>query len=207
MPAVATARCGAPARLLDHYRDWHRRQRIPPSCRGTPRPMPPSTRHRMTGCIGFVFEMTDWLLPLQQWDTAPADDMRGRFYDPARPHFGPPHAASTGAYMEGLAAAATLARAVGESQRAARYARAFARAMRNIQQLAFLDDEDFFYISRRGRVHGGVRTEVYDNTIRIDNVQHPLMAILSILPSVDGSVSAATGTWEFEAEARRSTTE
>ncbi len=193
---------------LDHYRDWHRRQRNPafvPWHAQAHAALYAATG--MTGSIGFVFEMTDWLLPLQQWDTAPADDMRGRFYDPARPHFGPPHAASTGAYMEGLAAAATLARAVGESQRAARYARAFARAMRNIQQLAFLDDEDFFYISRRGRVHGGVRTEVYDNTIRIDNVQHPLMAILSILPSVEGSGSAATGTWEFEDEARRSTTE
>jgi hypothetical protein len=36
-----------------------------------------------------------------------------------------------------------------------------------------------YYVSRRARVAGAVRTEVYDNTIRIDSVAHALLAVLS----------------------------
>ncbi|BBK37542.1 hypothetical protein STAQ_26200 [Allostella sp. ATCC 35155] len=170
-------------RSLDHYRDWHRRQ---PNPAFVPwHAQAHAALHAATGMterVPFVFEMTDWLLPMQQWETAPAEDMRGRFYAPDRPEFGPPHAASTGAYMEGLAAAITLARSLGDGDREERYHTVFLRAARNIRQLAFVDEEDFFNISRRSRVAGGVRTEVYDNTIRVDNIQHPLMAILMMLP-------------------------
>ncbi|MBI4703569.1 MAG: hypothetical protein HY744_20855, partial [Deltaproteobacteria bacterium] len=34
---------------------------------------------------------------------------------------------------------------------------------------------------KRERVRGGVRTTVWDNTIRVDNVQHNLLAVLKIL--------------------------
>lgn len=173
-------------RSLDHYRDWHRAHRNPAFVPWHSQAH--AALHAATGMTersAFVFEMNDWLLPMQQWETAPADDMRGRFYDPGRPDYGPPHAASTGAYMEGLAAAIGLARALGEEDRAGRYVQAFRRALRNIRQLAFMDEEDFFCISRRARVAGGVRTEVYDNTIRVDNVQHPLMAIIAALPFLD----------------------
>lgn len=170
-------------RSLDHYRDWHRRQRNPAFIPWHAQAH--AALHAATGMTErapFVFEMTDWLLPMQQWETAPADDMRGRFYAPDRPDFGPPHAASTGAYMEGLAAAVTLAHSLGQSEREDRYRVAFMQAARNIRQLAFVDEDDFFNIARRNRVKGGVRTEVYDNTIRVDNVQHALMAILTMLP-------------------------
>ena len=39
----------------------------------------------------FALEISDWLLPMQQWDR-PADlpeDLRGRFYNPRHPEFGP----------------------------------------------------------------------------------------------------------------------
>jgi hypothetical protein len=35
-------------------------------------------------------------------------------------------------------------------------------------------------------VLGGIRTEAYDNTIRVDNVQHGLMALLKILKRMEG---------------------
>ncbi len=127
----------------------------------------------------FIFEMNDWLLGLQQ-ETAPHSDMQGRFYDPQRPHFGPPHASSTGVYLEGLIDAYKLALNLGELKRIALYKHAIFQGARNIIQLQFKDDVDLFYIAKKELVKGGIRTDVYDNTIRIDNVQHCLMAFLKI---------------------------
>ena len=128
----------------------------------------------------FVLEINDWLLPMQQWDGLPPD-MRGRFYNPRRPDFGPPHAASTGAYMEGLADAAALARAVGDGARAETYERAIARGLRSLRQLQFRDQHDTFYISKGKRVRGALRTEVYDNSVRVDSAAHALAAAIKIL--------------------------
>lgn len=125
----------------------------------------------------WVFEMNDWLLPMQQWDGID-DDVRGRFYDPNRRHFGPPHASSTGVYCEGLADAAALAREVGDSVRTASYERAVARGMRSLRQLQFRDERDAFYVSRRHRVMGALRTTVYDNAVRLDSAGHALAAAL-----------------------------
>lgn len=129
----------------------------------------------------FIFEMNDWLLSMQQWQDVHYPDLRGRFYDPERPQFGVPHASSTGVYMEGLAAAYVVARELGEEERAERYAVALRRGLRSLMQLQFVDGVDMFYVSDRERVAGGVRTTVYDNRIRVDNVQHNLMAVLQIL--------------------------
>jgi hypothetical protein len=48
-------------------------------------------------------------------------------------------------------------------------------------QLQFTDEIDMYYISKTDNVLGGLRTTEYDNSIRVDNVQHGLMAILKIL--------------------------
>ena len=128
----------------------------------------------------FVFEMNDWLLPMQQWEGVP-EDLRGRFHDPARPQFGPPHAASTGAYLEGLADAMALARALGDEARAASYRLAIDRGLRSLRQLQFRDERDAFYITRKRRVLGALRTEAYDNAVRIDSAAHALGAAIKIL--------------------------
>ena len=128
----------------------------------------------------FAFEISDWLLPMQQWDGL-APDLRGRFHDPSRPEFGPPHAASTGAYVEGLADALALARAVGDSRRAAQYEAVIGRALRCLRQLQFRDARDMFYVSRRERVRGALRTEAYDNAVRVDSAAHALAAAIKVL--------------------------
>ncbi len=128
----------------------------------------------------FAFEISDWLLPMQQWDGV-APDLRGRFYDPLHPEFGPPHAASTGAYLEGLADAAALARALGQGGRAEAYGQAVRRGLRSLRQLQFRDWRDAFYVSKRRRVMGALRTEVYDNAVRIDSAAHALTAAIKIL--------------------------
>ena len=48
-------------------------------------------------------------------------------------------------------------------------------------QLQFQDDIDMYYVANPGRTRGGMRTTVYDNRIRVDNVQHILMAAQKIL--------------------------
>lgn len=128
----------------------------------------------------FAFEMNDWLLPMQQ-NEGLAADLRGRFYNPQRPDFGPPHAASTGVYLEGLADAMALARATGDSSRAGAYGLAIDRGMRNLRQLQFRDHRDAFYVSRKQRVMGALRIETYDNAVRIDSAAHALAAAIKVL--------------------------
>ena len=133
----------------------------------------------------FALEINDWLLPMQQWDGLPAD-MRGRFHDPTRPEFGPPHAASTGAYVEGIAEAAALARTLGDHARVASYEVAVSRGLRSLRQLQFRDAQDAFYVSKKSRVMGALRTEVYDNAIRVDSAAHALLAAMKTLQPETG---------------------
>ena len=161
-------------------RDRHRRQRNPAF-------VPWHTQactalyavSRQRQFVDWVFEMNDWLLPMQQWEGID-EDVRGRFYDPDRRHFGPPHASSTAVYCEGLADAAALAREVGDNARAASYERAVARGMRSLCQLQFRDEYDAFYVSRKHRVMGALRTTVYDNAVRVDSAGHALAATLKV---------------------------
>lgn len=128
----------------------------------------------------FIFEMNDWLLPMQQWDNLHSADARGRFYDPTHREYGSPHASLTGSYLQGLVDAYRLAAQNDDAARASAYELAIWRGIRSIRQLQFKDDMDMFYISERTPVQGAVRTTVYDNTIRVDNVQQSLMATLKL---------------------------
>jgi len=165
-----------------YYRDWHFAQPNPAF-------IPWHTQAYVmlyedlghTELAEFVFDRNDWLLGIQQWGGTLAPDLWGRFYDPGRPEYGPPHASSTGVYLEGLADAWRLAQRLGDRPRSARYALALRRGLRNIRQLQFRDPNiDAFYVRRKNAVMGGLRTEVYNNEIRVDNVQHCLMALLKI---------------------------
>lgn len=126
----------------------------------------------------FIFEITDWLLPHQQWGGSLESDYWGRFYTPSTPNYGPPHASATGVYLEGLVDALALAHEIGDTVRAASYRQAVGRGIRSIAQLQYRDDLDAYYISRKERVIGAIRTESDNNEIRIDNLQHGLMALL-----------------------------
>jgi hypothetical protein len=128
----------------------------------------------------FILEMNDWLLDVQQFDDAPFPDTRGRFYKLGS-GFGPPHASATGVYMEGLVDAWRLATALQDEPRAEAYRIALLRAVRSIMQLQFADDVDLFYVEDRQMVRGGIRTRVWDNEIRCDNVQHAMMGMIKML--------------------------
>ncbi len=164
-----------------YYREWHLENRNPafiPWHTQAYRIVWELTRE--SELAGVIFAMNDWLLGVQQWETAPHPDCQGRFYDPSRP-FGPPHASSTAVYLEGLADALAIARALGEHDRADRYRLTILRGLRSLYQLTFKDEVDMFYISKREAVRGGIQTSEYNNSIRIDNVQHALAAIDKIL--------------------------
>ena len=166
---------------IHHYRRWHLAERNPAFV-----PWHTQAAYRLWRMRGdealkaHVFDMNDWLLSVQQIESAPTPDTRGRFYCPNRP-FGPPHASSTGVYLEGLADAFALARAVADERRAERYRTAINWGLRDLTQLTFKDETDLFYVADRERLRGGVRTNVYDNVVRIDNVQHSVLALRKIL--------------------------
>jgi len=170
-------------RTFRYYREWHRARRNPAfipwhtqACVGLFRAIgDPELRD-------FVFEMNDRLITTQQWGGGLPQDVWGRFYDPNWPGYGPPHAASTGVYLEGLAFAHALATEAGDDARASAYRGAIRRGLRNLRQLQIVSDADMFYVSKPQHVQGAIRTEVYNNEIRLDNVGHTMLALLD-LPS------------------------
>ena len=169
-------------RSFEYYRQWHRLRRNPAFVPWHTQAYAAMWRlTRKHELVDFIFEINDWLLGMQQWDGLAYRDLQGRFYDPQHPEYGPPHASSDGAYLEGLVDAFLLAREVSDRERVDRYRRVIVRALRHVMQLQFRDDIDMFYVSKRQRVRGGLRTALYDNTIRIDNVQHNLLAVLKIV--------------------------
>ena len=174
-------------RSFEFYRAWHREE---PNPAFVPwHSMAYETVWRLTGddeLRDFVFEMNDWLIgTMQQWESAPSEDVAGRFYSAEHPEYGPPHASSDGVYLEGLIAAYRLAVAEDDAERVEAYRTAIARGLRHLMQLQFADAVDMYYVSQRDRVGGGLRTTGYDNRIRVDNVQHGLLAVLNILETFD----------------------
>jgi len=163
------------------YRDWHR-------ARPNPAFVPWHTQayvrlYRATGepeLRDFVFAMNDWLCGCQQWGGELAPDLWGRFYVPRTPAFGPPHAASTGVYLEGLADAYALAVEAGDARRAEMYRTAIRRGLRSLRQLQVVTEVDMFSMAERDRVWGAIRSETYDNEIRLDNVGHAMLALLKL---------------------------
>jgi len=163
------------------YRDWHLANRNPAFV-----PWHSQAAAYFFDATGetwlrdWVFTMNDWLLAMQQHDGIESD-VHGRFYDPQHPEYGPPHASSTGVYLEGLADAFKLAEAAGDRTRTERYARAIWTGIRNLRQLQYRDDETTGLYGDTRLLAGAMRTEVYDNTLRVDNVQHALGALMKLL--------------------------
>ena len=176
-----------------YYRQWHRENTNPAFI----------PWHTMAYCSiwkqtkaaelrDFVFEMNDFLVGYQE--TQPMfPDQLGRFWDTNRRHFGVPHASSTGVYLEGLIEAYLLAKAVKDIVRMKRYGKALFLGLRSILQLQMTDEVDMFYISKRDRVLGSIRTSVHHNEIRVDNIQHPLNAMITILATISEKEFAGWG--------------
>lgn len=165
-----------------HYKEWHLQNRNPAF-------VPWHTeaywlmwqQGKHAELEDWIFEMNDWLLGMQERSMVEYEDTLGRFYDPKNPKYGGPHASSTGVYLEGLIDAFALAREVGDQKRVQKYRRAILLGLRDAMQLEFGDEIDWFYVTNPERVRGGLRVAVYDNQIRVDNVQHVLMGLQKVL--------------------------
>jgi AMMECR1 domain-containing protein len=133
----------------------------------------------------FIFEMNDWLVNEMLWDSLePYPDYVGRFYSAQHPDYGPPHAASTSVYIEGLSDAYKLAKKLGQTERAEKYRNAIILGMRSIINLQYRDGT-MFYLNNTELARGGIRTRETDNSIRIDNTQHTIMAFINVYESFE----------------------
>ncbi|WP_266168545.1 hypothetical protein [Dyella subtropica] len=114
-----------------------------------------------------AFAATDWALERQLEST-------GAFLEdlsPDEPSF------NTGFIAEGVAASWALALSTGDTERAVRYAHAWAEAMRFMTRLIVFPEDTF--AMRAGSVAvGGVRCTLSRSDIRIDQVSHCLHALV-----------------------------
>jgi AMMECR1 domain-containing protein len=122
----------------------------------------------------YVFEMTDWLAKMQLTpENCEWPELWGGIasYQPGRV------GVSTAAYLEGFTDALTLARSVGDAERARRYEEVVRLATRFVMQLQIRPEEAFFVRSPRDAI-GGIRTTPTLNVLRIDHSQHALIALI-----------------------------
>lgn len=166
-------------RSADHYLEWHRREENRNPAFVPYHTLAYASAWRLTGSDWFreaIFEINDWLAGLQRIDHA-EPDVLGDFYSSDHAEYGPSHTSSTAVYLESLVKALAVARESEDLDRAGRYREAIILALRNLIQLQFADDVDAFYVARQVRVFGALRTSPWDNSLRIDNVAHALLAV------------------------------
>jgi hypothetical protein len=129
---------------------------------------------RLQRYADFVFEMSDAVVITQVVYADPTLAIyRGGFDVHGVGRTG----VSTAVYVEGLVEAAKTAEVMGDKKRAERYRQVIQRAVRFVIQLRFRREE-CFYVQSLHDVVGGVRNAPAGSSIRIDNMQHALSALL-----------------------------
>jgi hypothetical protein len=134
--------------------------------------------HEMTGERRYaraIFTMTDRLLEIQNQDGAGDRYYLGRFFNPATPQYGSPHASSDAVYTEGLAHAFEVAVLLEDKERAERYGHALKLGLHNLLNLQYRD-ERLYFLRRPQAVDGALRIHTTDNKVRVDTTQHALDA-------------------------------
>ena len=163
---------------FDYYADFFRKEKNPAFV-----PWHTMANYKLFKATGdkkyadFVFEMNDFLVGIQNKECGKEPYTLGRFFDPERSEYGPPHASSTAVYVEGLTYAYKLAKELGDNERAAKYKGAVLLGARSLMQLQFKEGNK--------KVLGGIRKTIDNNELRIDNTQHTVMAFIQILNSFD----------------------
>jgi hypothetical protein len=132
----------------------------------------------------FVFQMSDFIQSIQNMEKSPPDHY-GRFSAPKwSKTYGPPFAASTGVYLEGLVDAYKLAKTLGDKPRTEKYRIGIILACRSLMQLQFRDD-NLFFVKDALRTRGGVRGNVMSTIIRMDNTQHAIQGMMRAVQALD----------------------
>ena len=121
-----------------------------------------------------VFALNDKLLEMLDRTT-----FVGRFYNPATPQYGRPHASSDAVYTESLAYALATARRAGDKVREQRYREALELALDNLIGHQY-QHADSRYPGPSERYLGGFRTNVKSPWIRVDNTSHAADALRGV---------------------------
>jgi len=166
-------------RALPYYRTYYREAASPPFVVWQMQAFGRLARTTaLTRYAEFVFEMADRLVTSQLRCDASDDPLA--MYDGGLDVYARERAGiSTAPYMEGLIEALRTARAFGDDARAQKYAAVLRRATRFLLQLRFKPEETF-YVRSPADVVDGFRTSAIESTIRIDNNQHALFALLGV---------------------------
>lgn len=127
----------------------------------------------------FVFEMNDWLVPLQYvaGSSTPSDWVGGFDFRDANERFHAPPGATTGSYAEALVDALRVAKAVGDQARVDRYEAALLAALQFLTTIQYTAaNTAHFQPETRQKLLGAIHAGVEDGMVRIDFTQHALMA-------------------------------
>ena len=119
----------------------------------------------------FAFEICDWALGYQS-------DKSGAFLNDHQ--FDPP-GYTTAVHLEAISAGAWLADRLGDRSRHGRYREACARGVAFLDRLV-LQERDVALLPNPTWALGGVRASLVQSEIRVDFVQHALMALLAMRP-------------------------
>lgn len=122
----------------------------------------------------FVFEIADWLLGYQQ-------DKTGAFINN---HQSDTPGYTTAVYLEGIAAALSLARSLDDSERARAYQQSVARGFEFLDRLIY-QERDRALLPNPDFAIGGMRQGLHYSEIRTDFVQHSLSATLEFRPQIN----------------------
>jgi len=118
----------------------------------------------------FIFEMNDWVIDTYQMQSSKYPDEIGGF-----PLYYPTF--TTSVFLEGINDAYTVAVAENDSFHMQKYKEAIRLGIRFVLQTQYTE-ENSFYLENETRAIGGFRTSLTENSIRIDNTQHGVMALM-----------------------------
>lgn len=127
-----------------------------------------------------IFELNDYLLCLQDLEDNTDEIDKGRFYKEETAFHGVEHSSSTAIYVEGLCYAYKSALTRGDETRRQAYLNAIRWGLRSLMQLEITERNSFYFYHKEYAL-GGIKTTPANPTVRCDNIQHTVMAILSAL--------------------------
>lgn len=118
----------------------------------------------------FIFEMNDWIINKYQMNDSTYLDEIGGF-----PKYFPTFSSSV--FLEGINDAYDIAKQVNDLEHVEKYKQALSIGSRFILQTQFTKNNSF-YLEESSRAIGGFKTSLTDNSIRIDNTQHAVLALM-----------------------------
>ncbi|GMU55883.1 MAG: hypothetical protein AMXMBFR33_50290 [Candidatus Xenobia bacterium] len=104
-------------------------------------------------------------------------DRLGQFYPDVPPDSEVPPASLNALCVIALEQAARVAREKGQDRRARDYRNAAQQGRLFLYRLQFRSEEDFYYVVRPEEVEGALRSNLYDNRVRVDCAAFALVAL------------------------------